>query len=461
MRQAQERVAEWSLKPTKFVTDMWPQVTLEPFQEEGLNELVNKGRVSIRSGHGVGKSALDAWSILWFILCYFPCRIGITAPTSTQLADVLHPEVGIWIRAMPSPYQSLLELKKDRLVFAPRPEHAFATFRTARSDKPEALQGLHSENMFVLVDEASGVDDIIFETAGGSLTGPNTKVLMTSNPTRTHGYFYDSHHKMRHLWHVIKVSCFDSSQVTQTYIEEQKTKYGEDSNVYLVRVLGEFPKDDDDVLIPLSLCEDAKAREVEVVSNMMPVWGLDVARFGTCKTALVKRQANFERGVRTWKKRDTMYISGVVLQEYEDCKSDEVPAEINVDSIGIGAGVVDRLNELGLPVRGVNVGETPSGKDRFNKLRDELWWRGREWLEQRNTKLFSDELIGELCSVKYKIMSNGKIVVERKEDMMKRGLFSPDIADAWNLTFAGADRRRENKDAYKRRKTRKRSGWTS
>jgi len=458
---AGDKVAEWAFNPTKFVQDLWPQVTLEPFQAEALQALVDEDRVSVRSGHGVGKSALDAWTILWFILCYFPCKIPITAPTSTQLQDVLHAEIGMWMRRMPLDYQHLLELKAERLVFVPRPQEAFAAFRTARKEKPEALQGFHAKNLLFVIDEASGVENVIFEVAEGALSTDGAKVLMTSNPTRTSGYFFESHHKVRHLWHTIKVGCADSSQASDRYIEEQKIKYGEESNVYRVRVLGEFPLEDDDVLIPLQLAEAAKSRDVELIENVMPVWGLDVARFGNCRTALVKRQANWEIGVKTWRKRDTMEVSGLVLQEYENAESDKVPATICVDSIGIGAGVVDRLTELGLPVVGINVAETPSGKDRFRHLRDELWWRAREWLEDRDTKINNEELIGELTTVRYKILSTGKIEVESKEKMMERGLISCDIADGFNLTFAGADRRRTKHDKYSRRKNVRRSGWTA
>jgi len=126
--------------------------------------------------------------------------------------------------------------------------------------------------------------------------------------------------------------------------------------------------------------------------------------------------------------------------------------------------VLDRLRELGLPARGVNVGETPSGKDRFSRLRDELWWRAREWFEGRDVRIVEDdELIAQLTDVRYKFSSNGKINIERKEEMMDRGVASPDIADAFVLTMAGVDRRGVG-DRYQRDKkklTRPNSGWIS
>ena len=125
----------------------------------------------------------------------------------------------------------------------------------------------------------------------------------------------------------------------------------------------------------------------------------------------------------------------MVKQEYDAAK--DKPVAINVDVIGIGAGVVDRLKELGLPVRGINVAESPSVGDKYQRLRDELWFKGRDWLAAMDCKFADDDaLIGELTTAKYSILSNGKLKVEGKDEMKKRGVASPNRADAWLLTFA-------------------------
>lgn len=438
------------MRATAFVTDVWPEVILEPWQVVALDGISERSaRISVRSGHGVGKSAFDAWTILWFASCFYPFKIAITAPSSTQLMDILHPEVGKWLRTMPPVLRDRLILKKDRLELIGHEENAFASFRTARRDKPEALQGFHSDNLLVLIDEASGVDDIIFEVAEGTLSSEGARVVMTSNPTRLSGFFYDSHHAQRKHWQCLHVNCTDSSRVDTSYPVEMAEKYGEHSNFYRVRVLGEFPLEEDDVVIPLSLAEAAKYRDVERITEIMPVWGLDVARYGNCRTVLAKRQANHFLGKKVVRMRDTMEVAGMVMHEYENTESDLVPAKIYVDVIGIGAGVVDRLKELGLPVVGVNVGETPA-VPRFANLRAELWWRAREWLEERSSYMNDDELTGELCVVTYGFTSTGKLKIESKEDMIKRSVESPDLADAFVLTFAGADRRKSKHDTYKR-----------
>lgn len=455
----EQTILTWRSNPVKFVRDVFG-ATPEKWQDEALTALEREDRVSIRSGHGTGKSTLMAWAVLWFMSTRIPCKVPVTAPTAHQLFDVLWAELGKWMMKMPPQLKAQFELKHERLELLGAAQSSFAVARTSRPGQPEALQGFHSQNLMFLIDEASGVDDKVFEVAEGALSTEGAKVLMCANPTRSTGYFYDSHHKMRHRWHSMRVSCEDSSQVARSYLDDMATKYGIDSNVYRVRVLGEFPNEDDNAVIPLALCEAALHRDVEPLPRIMPVWGLDVARFGNCKTALVKRWGNQQVSSKTWAKRDTMEVAGLIMYEYEETASDLRPAQINVDSIGIGAGVVDRLRELGLPVVGVNVGETPSGKDRFVNLRAELWWRAREWLEARDSKLTDEELIAQLTMVTYTITSSGKIAIESKDKMLERGVESPDIADAFVLTFAGADRRKEH-DRYERHTPRSASAWAA
>lgn len=402
---------------------------------------------------------MDAWTILWFLSCFYPAKIPCAAPTLHQIKDVLWAELSTWHRKMPTALREQFSIRNSdqdmRFYLRDAPNESFAVARTGRKDNPEALQGFHSPNILFILDEASGIDDIVFEVAAGALSTDHAKVLMTSNPTRTSGYFYNSHHKNRDRWYTMGVSCFDSTQVSERYPEDAKAEFGEDSNVYRVRVLGEFPTADDDVVIPLELAEAANQRDVEKTSRILPVWGLDVARYGNCRTALAKRQGNtLLEPVKSWHKRDLMEVAGIVAAEYEDAPSDERPAEILIDSVGLGAGVLDRCREMALPVRGINVGETASGRSRFQNLKAELWWRCRDWFDARDCSIPRDDrLIGQLVTVKYSFTSSGKIKIEGKEDMMKRGLNSPDEADAFVLTFAGGTKRaQDQKYTVQRRK---------
>jgi len=338
---------------------------------------------------------------------------------------------------MPDGLKQLLRVSRDRVEVVDAPQESFSVARTARKEQPEAFQGFHSENMLFIIDEASGVEDIIFEVGEGSMSTPGAKTLMTGNPTRTSGYFYDSFHSSRNMWQTFKVGCVDSSMVADKYLEQMAEKYGKTSNVYRVRVLGEFPAGDEDAVIPLALIEEAVHRQVNQVEGSM-VWGLDVARFGSDRSSLAKRMENtLTEPIKFWRGKDLMQLCGIVTEEYNRMKGWEVPNEILIDSIGVGAGVVDRLSELGLPARGINVAETPSIQTRFNRLRDELWWKAREWFEERNTTLpDQDELIAELSMPRYNYTSAGKLKVESKAEMRKAGMQSPDLADSLCLTFA-------------------------
>jgi phage terminase large subunit len=410
-------------------------------QLEGGRELVLKKRVSIRSGHGTGKSTFEAWCVIWFLACYFPCKVPCTAPTSHQLEDVLWSEIAKWHRKLRDKFPAFadeFEWTAGAYRLKSAPNESFAVPRTSRPERPEALQGFHSENILFLIDEASGVPDNVFEVAEGALSTDGAFVVMAANPTRQSGYFYDSHHKMRATWAALHWNGEDSPMVSKDYIDNMRKKYGVHSPVYKVRVLGEFVGAVDGV-VPLELCEAAKNREVACNESAPIIWGLDVARFGDDSTALAKRKGNYQlEPICEWYGKDTMQTVGLIKAEYD--KALKKPAAINIDVIGIGAGVVDRLKELGLPAHGVNVAEAPAvnaGDRQFNRLRDELWWKCREWLEALDCKMADDdETIAELTTPTYSILSNGLIKIEGKDEMKKRGVKSPNRADAWNLTFA-------------------------
>jgi len=408
----------------------------EEWQKKALYAVRDNDRVAIRSGHGIGKTAFLSWLILWWVLTRSPSRIACTANTSSQLSDILWAEVAKWHRCMPDGLKELIEVTSAKVELTG--QDSFAVARTARRETPEALQGFHSPNMLFLVDEASGVDNIIFEVGEGAMSTEGAKTVMTGNPTRTSGYFYEAFNKMKDSFFTMKVSSQDSTQVGPKFIEDMKVKYGEDSNIYRVRVLGEWPEADDDVVIPLHLLQSAAARDQVPADTTPVVWGLDVARFGTDKSALCKRKGNVvTEPIKSWRNKDLMEMCGIILNEYETTTWSDRPVEILIDSIGLGAGVVDRLTELDLPVRGINVAESASMGERYGRLRDELWFLGKEWFEARDCTIpEQEELIDDLSKPRFTFLSNGKLKVEGKDEMKRRGLNSPDLADAFCLTFA-------------------------
>ena len=442
------KITEADWKPWVPGTPRPPEAPIGPELWQGqflkdVGHAITHGRrrFSVRAGHGVGKTGVEAWLILWFVLFHRNLKVPVTANSQDQLRDVVWAEVTRWHRELPKFLGDLIEINAERIFVKADPDGAFAVARTARPERPEALQGFHAETLAFFIEEASGIEEIIFETAGGALSSEDSWVFMFANPTRTNGYFYRSHHENRGSWRTYHVPCHASYRVAPNYAATIAQEYGHDSNVYRVRVLGDFPLTEDDSVISLGVVEAAISREVSPVDAGI-VWGLDVARFGDDSTALAKRCGNILlEPVREWRKIDLMQVCGIISKEYGETAFDKRPTSINVDVIGLGAGVVDRLREVGLPVRGINVGEAAAfDPSRYMRLRDELWFRAKEWFDARDVCIPRDQgLIGELTVPKYRIESSGKIKVESKDDMKKRGVKSPNKADAFCLTFAGGD----------------------
>ena len=423
--------------PVRFVREMLGAEPYE-YQREFLEALArNERKMSVKSGHGTGKSTTASWAMLWFLLLRYPVKVVVTAPTSSQLFDAMFAELKRWINELPKELQELLNVKSDRVELLRAPAEAFISCRTARAETPEALAGVHSDNVLLIVDEASGVPEQVFEAAAGSMSGHNATTLMLSNPTRSSGTFFESHNRMANSWWTRTWSCEDSPLVSDEFVEEMRLRYGEESNAFRVRVLGQFPLSDDNTIIPFHLVEAAQHRDVVVADDTDVVWGLDVARFGSDATALCKRQGPVVTELRSWRGLDLMQTTGRVVAEYEALPPSKRPTEILVDSIGVGSGVVDRLRELDLPVRGINVAESPSMGDTYMNLRSELWFKCKAWLEDRSCKLpKDDQLQAELTAIRYSFTSSGKMKAESKDEMRRRGVGSPDLADALCLTMA-------------------------
>jgi hypothetical protein len=381
-----------------------------------------------------------SWLALWHLLLRVPSKTPATAPTHHQLQDVLAAEIQKWARQMPDYWKDQLEIKSDMIRLKGAVDTAIY-FRVSRRDTPVALQGFHSPNLLFLVDEGSAIDQVIFETAQGSLSTPKAKMVICANPNNTSGFFYDCFHKNRDRWQTMTVGHSDSAMVDPEWVEQMRRDYGEESSVFRIRCLGEFSETSDDCVIGPDLVTSSFDRDIIADDDLMEVWGLDVARTGSDSTALVKRRGPVVFEAKVWRNKDLMQTSGMVLAEYEALPpSRRAKVEVNIDSIGLGAGVVDRLREtMDCPVRGINVAESPSAKGRFRRLRDELWWKSREWFEGRDVKCIDNsQLLAELTGPKYIYTSDGKLQVESKKDMAKRGIKSPDLADALNLTFASA-----------------------
>lgn len=433
---------------------------LKKFRKAWRNRFTAKGRISVRSGHGVGKTCALSICILFVLLCGGPdTKVPVVANSENQLRDGLWPELAKWIGRLPPTLKSAIEWQKERVVIKEYPEEAFAVARTATKHRPEALQGIHAQTILAVFEEASGIPEETIEAGAGTLSTPGAIAIAAGNPTRVTGFFHKTHTTLRDLWDTMVVSSEEVPRA-RGHIEDIIALYGRGSNKYRVRVLGEFPTQEDQTVIPLDKVLAAKGREV-AAQNVWPVWGLDPGRFGDDPSALVARQGNIlmSQYTREWYGLDGTQLAGRVIALYKETPTHEKPHEIVVDEIGIGASVFDQLRLPGSPVReitrGCNVAEANPVTETEYRLRDQLWFAGRAWFEQLNcrieptphhpeiTKLI-EKMIGELAGPTYDYTILGKRVVISKKDMRKLGIPSPNLADAFLLTLAAGIYPRDN-----------------
>lgn len=437
---AESVIKQCAVSRVWFVENVLKVKHIEQWQREELEALDGGAtKLSIKSGHGVGKTTLCAWLALHFLLFRDDVKVIVTSPGLQQMKDGLIPEIQKWVNKLPSWMSNQLDITSERMTRMPNTANNFVSFRTARKENPEALQGVHATHVMIIVDEASGVDEVVYEAGQGSLSTEGSIIVLIGNPTRPSGFFFKTHTELSDLWRTRTVSCFDSSRVTPEYIEAQKRTYGLDSREFKVRVLGLFPDSGADAIIPRQFVESALDRDVVPLEGDR-IWGIDPGRGGD-PTGFIDRGPNAIFAIEELRYDNLMQVVGWAKLRWDSTPSRERPEMIFVDTIGLGAGVADRLAELDLPVVGVNVSESAAMADRFMRMRPELWYSVREWFEGKNVLIpkklvHAKKLVDELSSVEQKIMSNGKLDVESKETMKTRGVKSPNLADALCLTFA-------------------------
>jgi len=425
-------------------------------------EYTKKQGLSVMSGQGAGKDGLASWLIIWFLCCFPYPKIPCTAPTGHQLRDVLWSEVNKWLRG--SLVKDWLVWQSDKIFFKESGgKEWFAVARTTNpkasgEEQAETLAGFHEDYLMVVCDEASGIPEPVFKPLEGTLTGRCNFIVLIFNPTRSKGFAIDSQYKDRSSWVCLHWDGEQSEMVSKEHVERMEKKYGRDSNAFRIRINGLPPTADEDVLIPWDWVMDAVDRDIEPTDNDPLVFGLDVGAGGD-PSALLQRQGPKVYKLDTFDTVDSEKLTGWALGKIYDAE----PSDVFIDIIGWGWGVAGNLKtrQHTAQVWDVNVAEAAAISDRFFRLRDELWWNVREKFEQRAISIPNDdELIGELTTIKYLEDGNGKIKVESKKDLKKRGLQSPNKADALCLTeyFHGNILKSMNQNRKKGRKL-ERVGW--
>jgi hypothetical protein len=459
-----EELAEFSSDPLGFVLFAFPwgepgelvaQNGPEPWQVEILEQL-GTGVISLdqaiqlarTSGHGIGKSACVSWIILWAISTFEDAKGVVTANTENQLKTKTWVELAKWYRLFIG--RELFKMTATAL-FSVDPQHE----RTWRVDmvpwserNTEAFAGLHNQGKRILVvfDEASAIPDIIWETTEGALTDKDTQIIwcVFGNPTRNKGRFRDCFAlgRFAHRWQAKAIDSREVSITDKVLIQKWVDDYGEDSDFVRVRVRGIFPRVDAESFIPLDLVLSATNREVYPQRGAV-VLGVDVARFGDDASVIYPRCGRdaITRPVEIFHGLNTMQLAARVSMTYlrYHCTL------VFIDEGGVGGGVVDRCRQLGLNVIGVDFGSSPDGVNlddgaKYANKRAEIWGAMREWLKGGAIpELVTGEnttLATELVGPNYGINKAEAIQLESKQEMRKRKVASPNVADALACTFA-------------------------
>ncbi len=449
----QKRIPEYQKNPVIFAKEVL-KFAPDEWQRKSLMDLAGNSKVAIKSGQGVGKTGMEAVALLWFLTCFPYPRVVATAPTKQQLHDVLWSEVAKWQEQSPL-LREILKWTKTHIYMIGYEKRWFATARTAT--KSENMQGFHEKNMLFIVDEASGVSDPIMEAILGTLSGENNKLLLCGNPTRTSGTFFEAFHIDRAMYQCYTVSSIDSPRTNKQNIESLIKKYGADSNVVRVRVFGEFPKQEDDVFIMLSLVEHCGSKIYELPEDKgMPyiIFGVDVARFGDDETVIYRNTKGKLKLAVHRKGQDLMATVGDIVSQYKKVMREFPDYQgriyVNIDDTGLGGGVTDRLKEVKreqqlhrLFIVPINAAEkietdTKEGKEAaeyYNNLTTHMWAVLRELMERKQIEIEEEaDTFAQLSVRKYFMASNGKLELESKKEMKKRGVSSPDRADAAALS---------------------------
>jgi phage terminase large subunit len=446
---ALSKIREWKYSPLIFVTDVIKATPSEQ-QIELLTAMSNRSikQISVRSGHGTGKDACTSWIILWFMTVHLNAKVICTAPTSRQLADILWSEIAKWIRKSDLLTEEF-EIQKDKIFHKSNPKEWWcravsASVKATKEDQAETLAGFHGDDMLIVVDECSGVPDPVFIPLEGALTQENNRVLTIGNMTKNQGYFYDSHfhREISKTWHKLHWNSELSTNVKPEYPTYMANKYGKESNIYRIRVLGEPPLVDDGTYIPLAWAQQCIGNEIGI-NELDPLYlGVDVARYGDDSSVVLPRRGNNILIWDEYKGMDTVNIAGFVSQTYNELDADGCA----VDEIGIGAGVFDILSRRNMKgLHGVNVANSSSDPTQFHRLRDESWGMMRDKCMRAQysfpsvqipgeQETYGDRLANELSSVQYSFDNNGAILVESKKQMRQRGVDSPNIADALGVS---------------------------
>jgi len=433
--------------------DLWKS------QREILTAIARHSRVAVKACHSSGKTYAIALAALWWLTAHRDGIVVTTAPTWLQVEKVIWGEIkSAVLRSVlrgkvkfPLPTQTELRLGPQNYAIG------------LSTDDSSRFQGFHSGHVLIVLDEAPGVRAEVYEAIEGIRAGGQVRVLSLGNPTVSGGPFYSAFTTTRSTWKTFTINAFDTPNleglpleklrqlpkglseddstfaycprpylVTRRWVYEKLWEWGDESPLWQSRVLGSFPEQAEDSLIPLSWLEAARD-SIEVPGHPRVTVGIDVAGSdGGDETVVAVHAAGNIVALGAWSLRDPLTKVNEFLLPYKTRIE-----EVNVDVIGVGHNFVPRLEALGYPCNEVNVGTATQFPDQFANLKAQLYWKLRELFENGAIHGLNDELaISQLASIRWKANLRGLIQIESKDEMAKRGVGSPDRAEAIMLAFA-------------------------
>lgn len=428
--------------------DKWQKETLiqlgKDIKARNFNGVmpVDPIRNATASGHGIGKSALTAFLLLFIMSTRFQAKGIVTANTSDQLRTKTWSELGKWRQRCLVGHW--FEFNNGRgsmsMYHKDFPDSWRVDGQTCREENSESFAGLHAANStpFYIFDEASAVPDRIWEVAEGGLTDGEPMFFAFGNPTRNTGRFSECFGRQSHRWNTKQIDSRTAKMTNKTLIEEWRKDWGEDSDFFRVRVLGKFPKAGDMQFIPSDIAALASKRGGGMFLGDDPlICGVDLARGGDDNCMIQFRRGQDAMSEKVYrisgeKSRDSMKVVAMLTMLLDRHKPDVT----FLDETGLGGPIVDRLAQLGYHVVGVNFGGKADDEKHYRNKAAEMWARMRQWLINGGSIQDDPVLEQELTSREYTHNEKDQLVLERKQDMKKRGLKSPDWGDALALTFA-------------------------
>ncbi len=411
-------------------------------QRDMLNTVASSRRVSVVGANGCGKGWALARLILWWVETRAQAKVVVLSSTQRQVREVLWQELA----AVRDAVGDALSGKLTQGRYFISPERFAIGFAT---NNPDNIHGFHSPELLLIVDEAHAVRESHFDAA---LRLNPVKTLLAGNAFSTSGTFYESHHGKRHQYQHMRISAYETPNLTGEEparpglinaedIADRALHWGEDHPKFIAAVYAEFPDVLEDSLVGRAAVEDAmrddapsgEGAPTEEDDAREPLYvGVDVARFGDDKSVLCARRGQSVVAIKSFGRVDTMRVAGETA-----LMARELGAEaIFVDEDGVGAGVADRLRELDAPVHGVQFGRKAMHPTRFRNLRSEIFWEVRRLINDRLIALPDDEeLAAQLLALRYDVSSSGQVQMESKRELRKKKLSSPDRADALALAF--------------------------